>query len=76
MAKKTFECDQDGFHFLFRFSNDRRCIEVDAYVGGKLVMEWAYPKVAGNSLLGNVAVWRAQAVLQAKGEVMCHSKSA
>lgn len=65
--KKTIELTKDGYRCVFSFDEDRD-IQVEVFNGDKLVMDWGYPKVAGNSLIGNAMVWLGQAVIQAKHE--------
>lgn len=66
-TKKTIKLTKDGYLCVFSFDDDRN-IQVEVFNGDKLVMEWVYPKIAGNSLIGNASVWLGQAIIQAKHE--------
>lgn len=72
MAKpKTVEITKNGFRTVWRNGSERLTIEVDVYVDGaeKPVIEWVYPKVFGNSIANNAAIWFDQAALQARHEL-------
>lgn len=68
MAKKQVVVEKGGFTLTFRITADRQGIEVDVMHGGKLVLEWEYPKLPG-SLADNVEFWTDQAILEARGKM-------
>ena len=69
---------KDGYKFEFWLEGKGRAAEVlcNAYkvtrpqpavlVKEELVLEWAFPKVPGNNILGNAAIYLDQALLYAK----------
>jgi hypothetical protein len=69
--KKVVETTRNGFRLVWQMG-EPGMIDVNVYaIGGSVepVIEWSYPKVAGNSLIGNIALWEEQAVLEARREL-------
>lgn len=68
MAKKVIETKRQGFRLVWQ-SGEQGMIDVNVYIDGnpEPVLEWSYPKVAGNSIMGNASLWEEQAILEAKG---------
>jgi hypothetical protein len=63
------ELTRDGYKTVWRNGpKGDGTIYVDVWHGDKHVMEWAYGKVVGNSVMGNASFWLDQAILQAKHE--------
>lgn len=67
--QKTVELTRDEFRTVWYTGDHPDEIDVDVYHEEKLVLEWRYGKVCGNSLFGNAALWLDQALLQARGEM-------
>lgn len=78
-AKKIQTLHKDGYKFDFWLEGKGRAAEVccNAYVGvrdsdnklryeGEPVLEWSFPKVPGNNILGNAAIYLDQALMYAK----------
>jgi hypothetical protein len=76
---KTVTLHKDGYKFDFWMEGKGREAEVvcNAYVGvrdsdgilrydGKPCLEWSFPKLPGNNILGNAAIYLDQALLYAK----------
>lgn len=76
---KIHTLHKDGYKFDFWMNGKGRAAEVicNAYVGvkdsdgemryeEKPCLEWAFPKVPGNNILGNAAIYLDQALLYAK----------
>lgn len=83
MAKQQeIKINRDGFEFVWKRGVEPNTVEVNAYFGTshRLVMEWIYPKMRGcGGLMGQVAFWGDQAVLQANNELWscmdCHQNT-
>ena len=69
-TKKVVRTEAEGYRFVwFNDSIPDRTIGVDVYRGdeNQPFMEWTYARMHG-SLMASIAVWRDQALLQAKEE--------
>lgn len=76
MAKRKHEVNYQGYKTLWEMgpkgSNE---VHVDVYKktateGDKLVLEWAFPKIRGNNILGNAAIYLDQVLMYAKDPSM------
>jgi len=66
---KTISVERAGFETKWTWSSDRREVNVDVFLDGECVMEWAYPRVPGHaSIAANANFWAGQAVRQALAE--------
>jgi hypothetical protein len=66
-VKKTIELTKGRFRTVWS-NGERGSINVNVYIddSNEPLIEWAYPKVAGSSILGNASIWLDQAILQAQ----------
>lgn len=77
--KKVHTLHKEGYKFDFWMEGKGKQAEVccEAYVGvkdsdgvlryeGKPVLEWGFPKIPGNNILGNAAIYLDQALMYAK----------
>ena len=67
--KKEIKLTRGDFDTVWRNGRRKGSIEVDVYLKGKLIIEWAYSKVCGQQIFANACFWLDQSILQAKAEV-------
>ena len=68
--KKTIETKRNGFRLVWQ-GGEKGMIDVNVYIDPNPapIIEWSYPKVVGNSIMGNASFWEEQACLEAKSEL-------
>lgn len=67
MPKKQIKLDKGGYTTVWM--NAGQDVHVDVIKDGKVILEWAFPKVPGHkSLAAAAALWEDQAILEAEND--------
>lgn len=60
----------DGFRTSWRFGpRSSGEVHVDVFKDGELVLEWSFPRISGEGLIGNSTVFNEQVLLYAEDEL-------